>query len=124
MDERPITQDQVNKLIAQERRANRDALEAREFVQPLVGNLPIALDSAEKVYREAAQILGIEDADKIHASALRPMISMAARTQQAESAQDRFSHGQAYDARSGADDGGAETSFNKRFGAGRIKVVG
>lgn len=42
-----------------------ETLEAREAVHPFVGKLPLALDSAIKVYQSALGVLGVEDADKI-----------------------------------------------------------
>jgi hypothetical protein len=42
-----------------------ETLEAREAVHPFVGKLPLALDSAVKVYQSALGVLGVEDADKI-----------------------------------------------------------
>ncbi len=45
-------------------------------VKPWVGELPVTLafDSAEGVYRQAAKILAIDGADKMHADALFPVI--------------------------------------------------
>lgn len=42
-----------------------ETLEAREAVHSFVGKLPLALDSAVKVYQSALGVLGVEDADKI-----------------------------------------------------------
>ena len=53
----------------------QDATAAREFVRPHVGNLPIALDSAEAVLRAAAGVLGIPSAKTVHESALRDLIT-------------------------------------------------
>ncbi len=50
------------------------AHEAREFVAPWVGQLPMALDSAEEVMRSALKILGVK-VDNVHADALRPIIA-------------------------------------------------
>lgn len=65
-------------LAAQEKKIVKrmqDAMEAREFVRPHVGNLPFALDSAESVLRAAAVNLGIPSAKTVHESALRDLIS-------------------------------------------------
>lgn len=47
----------------------REAHEAREAVRPYVGAVSMALDSAAGVYKAALTILGVEDLDKIDASA-------------------------------------------------------
>jgi hypothetical protein len=69
----------VKAAVATERRNAREAAEAREFVRPYVGELPIALDSAEGIYRAAAKALNVEDADQIHASALKTIIKTCGR---------------------------------------------
>lgn len=80
--DKSITQDEVSKAIAAataaERKRNQDANEARAFVRPLVGELSMALDSAESILRAAAGVLQIEGAADVHASALKPLIKMAA----------------------------------------------
>lgn len=57
--------------------AAKELREAEKFVRPFVGELAVAYDSAEAVLRAAAKALKVPEADKVHASALRPMISMA-----------------------------------------------
>lgn len=88
MDKKFVTVDQMNTAIAATAKkitANaRAAMEAREFVRPYVGDLPMALDSAEAVYRSAAKALNIEDAETIHASALKTIIKTCARPAGAE----------------------------------------
>ena len=111
----PITQDQVNQAIqaavTTERKNSQDTAEARAFVRPYVGELSMALDSAEKVHRAAAVSMGIEDADKVHASALPVLIKTcgrAAASNDAPLAQDSITGAQA-------------KSFAERFpGADRI----
>lgn len=75
-----VTIDEMNKAIASAvaavNKAARETAEAREFVRPYVGELPMALDSGEKIYRAAAKALNIDDADSIHASALKTIIKM------------------------------------------------
>ena len=61
-----------------------EAAEAREFVRPHVGALPIALDSAEAIHRAAAKVLGIPDAETVHASALRALITVATNAKPAK----------------------------------------
>ena len=54
------------------------AREAEKFVQPWVGELAVAYDSAEEILRAAATVLKIPDADKVKEPiALRALISMA-----------------------------------------------
>jgi len=88
--------------------------EAREFVRPYVGELPMALDSAEKIYRSAAEIMGIDDAKGIHASALKTVIKTVGDA--SRGSQDRMDD---FDSRGG--DGGK--SFAERFGTSRITVM-
>lgn len=109
MDKNSITQDQVDKIVASaiatERKRNGKTQEAREFVRPYVGDLPMALDSAEAVYRAAATALDIEDADSVHASALPTLIKRLGRKAGAQNlnngggdlANDSASIGDAYD---------------------------
>lgn len=81
MDNRPITHDHLQKALAAAdatgRKRAQQEREAREFVRPYVGAVSMALDTAEGVLRSAAKIMNIEDADKIHASALKQLIKMA-----------------------------------------------
>ena len=66
-------------LAAQEKsivKRMQDAMEAREFVRPHVGNLPFALDSAEAVLRAAAVQLDVPEAKTVHESALRSLITL------------------------------------------------
>lgn len=123
MDERlkgMVTQDAMNAAIqAAVATANANSMkasEAREFVRPYVGDLPMALDSAEKIERAAAKALNIEGADTIHASALRTLIKTCARPAGARESDFNM----ALDtAASGAD------SFAAMFpDAARIKAVG
>ncbi len=54
----------------------RDIREAERVVHPYVGNIVGGLDSAEDVYRKALKIMGVTGVDKVHASALRPILEM------------------------------------------------
>ena len=115
-----ITQDQVNAAIqaavTTERKNSQKSMEAREFVRPWVGDLPMALDSAEKVYRAAATALSIEGADDIHASALPTLIKMQPRP----GSQSQMAH----DSREVTIDSASAKGFNERFpGAARIGVA-
>jgi hypothetical protein len=90
--------------------------DARRFVRPWVGELALACDSAEEVERAAATILKIPDADKVHHSALRPLIKMTPKPGE------RTTPGLANDSRyRPADD--AE-GFAKRYpNAAKIRVI-
>jgi hypothetical protein len=117
---KPITQDEVNKVVqaavATERKNNQRMMEAREMVRPWVGDLPMALDSAEKVYRAAATALEIEGAETIHPSALPTLIKM----QPKPGTQSQMAH----DTRDIAIDSKTAKSFHERFpGSERIGVA-
>lgn len=75
-----VTVDEMNRAIeaavAKTVTSNRETEEAREFVRPWVGKLPLALDSAEKILRSAAIQLQIDGAETIHPSALKTIIKM------------------------------------------------
>ena len=57
-------------------RGQREVREAERAVRPFVGELAVACDSAEGVYREALKILGVKGAETIHASALPAILEM------------------------------------------------
>lgn len=87
----------------------RDAVEAREFVRPYVGNLPMALDSADAILRAAATNLGVQSAKTANVDALRDLIRYAADKSAAKGP--RL-----------AQDSAATKSYAEMFpGAGRIK---
>lgn len=75
-----VTVDEMNRAIeaavAKTVTSNRETEEAREFVRPWVGKVPLALDSAEKILRSAAIQLQIDGAETIHPSALKTIIKM------------------------------------------------
>jgi hypothetical protein len=120
MDKRSITQDEVNKAIeaavAGERKRSKLAQDARAFVRPFVGE--VVGDSAEAVLRAGAKALNIDDAEKLHVDALRPLISVFGK-QRIEGTRSRYEPDLAMDAA----DGDAVTTFNQMFGADRIRPV-
>jgi 8-oxo-dGTP pyrophosphatase MutT (NUDIX family) len=59
-------------------KSQRELAEARAFVRPWVGDVSLALDSAEAVLRAAATTLGVK-AEGIHVDALRPIIESKAK---------------------------------------------
>jgi 8-oxo-dGTP pyrophosphatase MutT (NUDIX family) len=123
MDQRPITQDALNKAIVAattiERKRAADAVEARAFVRPFVGEVPLALDSAEAILRSAAKAMQIEDAATVHASALKPLIKLSGQKKIASDSRVRFEDLATDEA---DEDSG---SFDKMFpNAARIGFVG
>lgn len=113
-----VTVDAMNKAVeaaVKKVRADQSAtMDARAFVRPFVGELNMALDSAEKIYRAAAESLGIEDAETIHVSALPQMIKLFGKKN--SMAND--------DGREIATDAAGAKSFAERFpGATRIRSV-
>lgn len=105
----------IEAAVTKERQNARETAEAREFVRPFVGDLPMALDSAEKVLRSAAKALNVEDVDDIHVSALKTIIKMQPKA--GAQAHDGVSPHLAADAASAK-------GFNERFpAAARIGSV-
>ena len=115
MDKKVITEDEMNKAIAAavatERKIGLAAAEAREFVRPYVGEVSMALDSAEKIHRAAAVAMSIEDAETIPAAALKTVIKLAGRTM--EDADERR---MAQDSAGDDDSGEARSGFDERWG--------
>lgn len=92
---------------------SRDAAEAREFVQPWVGKLSLALDSADAIYETALKAVKV-DVKGIHPSAYRALL-----TAQPKPGEQRHST-VALDSAIGD-----TTGFNSRFpDAGRIANIG
>lgn len=118
-----VTVDEMNKAVAAGVETVKKGLvatqEAREFVRPYVGQLAMALDTAEKIYRKAAEMMHIEDAKSIHPSALKTVIktvgdAMAAADgaiERADIAQDE------------ANEEGDGNGFTDRFGGAHIVVM-
>ncbi len=81
-----VTQDSVNAAIKAatdtERKNQRAIREAERVVRPLVGEMSIAFDSADEVYKNALTMLGVKDADKIHPSAYPQLLDMCRQTRQ------------------------------------------
>jgi len=80
-DEAPVTKKAMDEAIKQTRAAvmaeQRALREATNFVRPWVGELAIAMDSADDVYRETLKALKPDlDVSKIPAAAYRSMIEL------------------------------------------------
>jgi uncharacterized protein len=77
-----MSEDAVNRAIrvatdSAVRRVRQDAAAVREaerFVRPWVGDLDMAHDSAEAVYRTTLMALGVEDLDDVHPSAYKSIL--------------------------------------------------
>jgi hypothetical protein len=90
----------------------QDTAEARAFVRPYVGEVSMALDTADKVLRAAAVSMEIDDAENIHPSALKTVIKTCGRLSGAREVDGDQHIGQ---------DSAAAKSFAERFpGADRI----
>ena len=112
----PITQDALDAAIQSavktERKNAQDTAEARAFVRPYVGEVSMALDTADKVLRAAAVSMEIDDAENIHPSALKTVIKTCGRLSGAREVDGDQHIGQ---------DSAAAKSFAERFpGADRI----
>lgn len=73
-----VTKDEMAKVVKEAIQANdarhREVAEARDFVRPYVGEMPIAMDSAEGILRKAASGLGFDTKD-INVAGLRALIA-------------------------------------------------
>lgn len=69
----------IESAVQSERHRQRDIREAEQAVRPYVGEIAMACDSAEEVYRQALGILGVPEAKTIHASALPTVLRMQAK---------------------------------------------
>jgi hypothetical protein len=103
-----VTQDDMNKAIESAVKKTQEiatqAAEARAFVEPFVGKLPLALDSAEKIHRAAAVAMEIDGAETIHASALPTLIKTLGTA--------KATHYEAGDNRMALDSVGAASGFD------------
>jgi hypothetical protein len=113
-DERVRSEASTAKAIAAATHArdeqHRLAREAEKFVRPLVGELAIAYDSAEEIYRAALQMRNV-NIEGMHPSAYRPVLEqVAALPKQRDARQDLGM------------DAKATASFDERYpGANRIR---
>ncbi len=77
MVSKPAMDAAIASAVQRERQAAKELREAERFVRPFVGELAVTFDSAENLLRSAAKAMKIPDADKVHASALRTLITVA-----------------------------------------------
>jgi len=73
-----VTQDAMNAAIKSAtdaiKKNARAVREAERTVKPWTGDLAMAFDTAEDVYRAALKMVGVEGADKLHPDALLPIL--------------------------------------------------
>jgi len=74
-DEEPMSKKAMDEAIAGERQRQRDVREAERFVRPWIGDLAIAYDSADEVYKAALESRG-KSTRGIHPSAYRSILEM------------------------------------------------
>ncbi len=67
----------INAAVNRERLAAKELRETEKFVRPYVGELSVVYDSAESILRATAKALKVPDAEKVHPSALRSLITLA-----------------------------------------------
>lgn len=86
-DEPKVTKDEMAAEIAkavkvaadQATKTQKDIREAENAVRPWVGELNIAFDSAEHVYRRALKNMGVAGVEDVHPSALKMILEMQPR---------------------------------------------
>lgn len=101
----------VDAAVAAAVKRQNDLHEAKAIVRPYVGELRMACDSAEQVYRAALKIMGVKNADSIHHSALRTVIELQPKAHSAP-------------ARAQAMDSAASSSFSERYGDHAARLAG
>jgi hypothetical protein len=107
-----ITKEDVDKAIAAERKRAQDTRDAEKFVRSLgVGEISVACDSADAVYKVALNVLGV-NTDGLHPSGYRALLEKLPRPDR------RQRSTPAMDSQSSSED------FGKRFpDAARVRVV-
>jgi hypothetical protein len=93
----------------------RDIATAENAVRPYVGNLAVAYDSAEGVYRSALETMGVDIAGVTGLPAFKAILTARG----VAATQDRVSHTGAMDALSAK----GAVDFDKEFGGSRIRVL-
>lgn len=93
----------IRNAIAANDRRHREIREAEQFVRPWVGELALAQDSAESVYRLALDTLGVDHRGK-HPDALKDILAVQPRPGDRPMRQQQF-----------ANDSAAVSDFAKRF---------
>lgn len=70
----------VTSAVSAERANSRATFDALQKVRPIVGALEMAFDSASAVFRHVLKMKGVPNVDKLHESALEPIVDMQATT--------------------------------------------
>jgi hypothetical protein len=76
---KPAMDAAIQSAVAAERERAKGVDEAKRTVRPWVGELQMAFDSGEAVYRTALESLGIPGAKTIHPSALADVLRLTPR---------------------------------------------
>jgi hypothetical protein len=113
---KPAMDAAIQSAVAAERERAKGVDEAKRTVRPWVGELLIAFDSGEAVYRKALSLLNVEGADKVKdPDALPILLKLTPRPGQPVAPAREVSIGM---------DSASADSFSKMFpGAGRIEIA-
>jgi uncharacterized protein len=95
-----VTQDAMNAAIKAATAANtknilqtqREVREAEKFIRPWVGDIAIACDSANDVFKAALTALNVEGVDKIHPSAYRTILELHPKPGERRASESQSSH--------------------------------
>ncbi len=74
--DKPAMDAAIKTAVAASVAEQRAIREAEKVARPYVGEIAIAFDSAEQVYRHTLKALGVKGVDAVHASALRTILEM------------------------------------------------
>jgi hypothetical protein len=112
---KPAMDAAIQSAVAVERKRASGIDDAKRAVRPWVGELSMAFDSGEGVYRKALTMLGVDGAKTIHASALASVLKLVPRPGQHVTPAREVSLGM---------DAAASADFSKMFpGAARIEIA-
>lgn len=110
-DKKAMDEDTVKSLVAAERRNQQAIYEARNAVRSRVGELTIAFDSADDVYKTALEAAGVKTGG-VHSSAYKAMFEMLPSRNADHGRDNRL-----------AMDAASQSSFAKRYpGAASIRI--
>jgi hypothetical protein len=101
-----------DETIAEMKRQFADRTEAQNLVRPIIGEVTIAMDTAEKIYVAALDHSGVKHKG-VHPSALRPMVELVVNQLKARPANRQPL---------AADSGNALTEFAKKHNIDRLSV--
>lgn len=81
---------EVDKAVDTERKRSKDAAEARQFVEPWVGKVSLAHDSAEDIYRTTLGMLGVKHEAVREGAALKILVEAQQKPNQRRQQADSF----------------------------------